>query len=282
MPDELDPSGTSIETAEADPLAAPEPLTARLEREGRGRTPRRIALIAVTGSVGALFLVLSLRSLSLSVVNGADPEGNSSLGSLFAVLVSLSFIGAAYLMVRRQNKPNTLSMMSAVAARPGDLRETRSALHDMCLASGLSPTPAMYVIETPAVNALIVGREEASPVVVVTRGMAGLLSVDEQRAVMAHLLARMRIGLSPTAEGMSSVEEQADALAMATLRDPRALLSALERSRTVDSRLRIYGYGVFDGYAFLPFMPWERDPSLHERRIRRLRAVLGAEGAASS
>jgi Zn-dependent protease with chaperone function len=70
------------------------------------------------------------------------------------------------------------------------------AARDMSLAAGLSEPPRLVVIEAPgeSVNALVVGTTRGKPLIGVTPGFMTLLSADEQRAVMATLMARIVAG----------------------------------------------------------------------------------------
>ena len=76
----------------------------------------------------------------------------------------------------------------------GTLLPTKSALHDMAIAAGMEHAPPLWVIDDERVNAFVVGMRERDAVVGVTRGLVGRVSADEQRAVFANLIARLRSG----------------------------------------------------------------------------------------
>lgn len=230
----------------------------------------------------------------------------------------------------------------------GDLMPTKYALKDMAIASGFDVAPAMYVIETPNVNAFVYQRGHHRAIVGVTRGLTTRMTSDEQRAVFANLMARLQQGdmlwasavtalMSPMwrmrdkqldaneeilygsdarqaldhpsdAEfHVSSAEvygiallslfavisellayghrssqlkhaETADAEGMLLLKDPRPMLSALEKSVRFNNFVPTAGPGMTQ-----LFYAWtgestddEEDPEM--RRVTRLREVLGVEG----
>lgn len=225
---------------------------------------------------------------------------------------------------------------------------TKYALKDMAIASGFDVAPAMYVIETPNVNAFVYQRGHHRAIVGVTRGLTTRMTSDEQRAVFANLMARLQQGdmlwasavtalMSPMwrmrdkqldaneeilygsdarqaldhpsdAEfHVSSAEvygiallslfavisellayghrssqlkhaETADAEGMLLLKDPRPMLSALEKSVRFNNFVPTAGPGMTQ-----LFYAWtgestddEEDPEM--RRVTRLREVLGVEG----
>src|SRR3972149_2412720 len=94
--------------------------------------------------------------------------------SLVLLLVAyLQFVLAARLVLR------------AARARPvgeEEEPELRRTMENLCIGSGL-PQPALYVIESPAANALATGLEPERSAVAVTRGLLGLLAPAELEAV---------------------------------------------------------------------------------------------------
>jgi hypothetical protein len=175
----------------------------------------------------------------------------------------------------------TAYRLGAVAA--GDrLPTAQSALEDMSLAAGV-PVPALHVLETGAVNAFLVA-DGFTVVVGITRGLAVALSVDEQRAVFADLLARLTVGARDAGEDIvvETRVEAADLAAVRLLGDPAPLLSAISIAWAAP-------HVVQDGSDLGPWVwffhdgPLDGTPGLVEHpRIRRLREVLGAAGAGSS
>lgn len=253
-----------------DPLRRPEPLMERVDRQRVGRRWANVVLaVVITGFVVALLAIIFTEGLSAA---------RMPLGILI-VIVTAVYVG----VFRRPNAQGSAAILGAVPADADALPGTRQAMEEMAIAFGLVTSPALAIIETPALNAFIAGERPETAILGVTRGLAETLSVAEQRGVVAHLLARHAIGRSAISEGDGEFEEQADALAMRTLREPEALLSALERMQAATTTLYAdtNGIRVFDGYTFAPWvvMPW--NAQLLDQRIARLRSILGAEGVAT-
>ena len=87
-----------------------------------------------------------------------------------------------------------LVALGARFAPLGEMLDTKHALKEMSLAAGFDPAPELFVLDSSSVNALCLARGKARPFVVVTRGLVERFSRDEQKAVFAHLLARLRSG----------------------------------------------------------------------------------------
>lgn len=253
-----------------DPLRLPEPLMERLDRERRGR---RFSTPLVTVTLVVFFIAV------VGIATWHILFGGSCVA---ADLIAVAMVGIAlYAFVAPANPRKMLAMFAAAPAADGEVPTTRDALDDMRIAFGLPRPPLLCVIDTPAVNALVSGRRLDDAAVAVTRGLTDTLDRDEQRAVLAHLFASQLIGKAAVSEADGTLEEQADALAMQTLRDPQALLAALEQTRGRSTLLSTHTSGVVGAFFFAPAIPF--DPGLGDgaldRRIARLRAVLGAEGA---
>lgn len=247
--------------------------------------------------------------------------------------------------------------MEAALAPRGDLLDTKYALKDMAIASGFDVAPALYVLETPNVNAFVFQHRRRRAIVGVTRGLVTRLTNDEQRAVFANLMARLRAGdmlwasavtalMSPLwhfyekplgdAEVVKFKErldpqtgtrhlqpvgadavlfspavalplfalasvfvvvsellafghrrsqlhhaEVADGEGMLLLKDPRSMLSALEKSVRFNNYVPTAGPGMAQ-----LFYAWTGDGSTNDEedpenaRVSRLREVLGVEGMA--
>jgi Zn-dependent protease with chaperone function len=261
-------------------------------------------------------------------------------------------VGAAWTAVALTRSERWLvKRLGATIVPKGELLETKYALKDMAIAAGMNPAPALYVLETPNVNAFVFGAFRRRPVVGVTRGFATRLPVDEQRAAFANLVARLRSGdtiyatgvtaltrplwryrdrqlaasaetdsesMSSGAVGMDSVRvsssedaaaavawafvvasalvavtevaaygsrrsqlrqaEVADAEGMLLLKEPAAMLRALENCIRYNNFVPTAG----PGFAQL-FYCWTGDATDDEedpewQRVMRLREVLGVEG----
>lgn len=76
----------------------------------------------------------------------------------------------------------------------GELHDTKVAVKDMSIAGGLPLAPALYRMPSGNVNAFVFHAVGRRPLLGVTEGFSEKLSVDEQRAVFANLLARIITG----------------------------------------------------------------------------------------
>ncbi len=228
----------------------------------------------------------------------------------------------------------------------------------MAIASGFEVAPALYVMETGNANAFIFAHRSRRAVVGVTRGLVERMDEDEQRAVFANLMARLKAGDIATATSITAImrplwalrdrditrtdsrvivdrpepgttristvghqrdatedaqawlalgpflvmaglfvivseivlfrrrhtdlrrAEKADAEGMLLLKDPRSMLSALEKTVRFNNWVPNAG----PGFASL-FYCWTGDDTDDEndpewQRVTKLREVLGVEGMA--
>lgn len=221
----------------------------------------------------------------------------------------------------------------------GELLDTKLALKDMAIAAGLPISPALHIIENSTVNAFVFSAHRRRAVLGVTRGLVNKLTVDEQRAVFANLVARLARGDTIVDTGIASLmwplnawrnrnlegqndamddaaahspdgsglgpalfffgfalaivgeffawgqrrrqlraAEKGDAEGMLLLKDPGAMLAALEKCVHFDNVVP----GSGDTFADL-FYCWTGDSSNDDNdpeweRVARLREVLGVEG----
>ncbi|MDO8914932.1 MAG: M48 family metalloprotease [Coriobacteriia bacterium] len=77
---------------------------------------------------------------------------------------------------------------------PDDDRRFVSAVEDMSIAAGLAAPPELMVLASGAVNAMAVGTTRSRPLIGVTEGFLAQLTEEEQRAVVATLIARICAG----------------------------------------------------------------------------------------
>lgn len=297
------------------------------------------ALIALTGTL-ALFLVgalLSDMALGMWIAMGALTYG-------FPVSFVCALVWVAWRLSRSERF--LLKRIGARISAPGEIAEVKAVLKDMTIATGFEHSPPLYIIEVDKVNAFAIGRSYASAAIGVTRGFVERLTPDEQRAVFANLMARIRSldtlyatavsalmgpiwairdhdlkmkdrdwsdpreqAYLTTAGGRTGSDayaawfvfygfvvvvtevlsfwhqktawlasEKADAEGMLLLKDPRSMLSALERVLGADNHVPSAGdaysqlFYCWAGFGFAP----EDDPEFC--RVAHLREVLGAEG----
>lgn len=339
-----------------------EPLWDRVDRN-RLELAFFVALFLLAAALGSALMLLLAFALVLLLTQ--DPVvwewvvRNAALS--FAVVCGLgaALAGAYVAVALTRSEKWLLRRFGAAIAPKGELLPTKYALKDMAIAGGFDVAPALYVMETTNVNAFVFGKGRRRPVVGITRGLAERLTVDEQRAVFANLIARLRAGDTIWATGVTAImaplwdirdrglradedpsgipartvtvmtehgpktvptgavaartlpvvawlfpvlvvfvivselivfghrrsqlrhAEVADAEGMLLLKDPRAMLSALEKCVRFNNYVPTAG----PGYTQL-FYCWTGESSTDDesdpenRRISRLREVLGVEGMA--
>lgn len=159
-------------------------------------------VLFVAGS--AALLTAALIGVPGSLIGGAlwvieDPAFTGYWSDLavvvaigFAVLLALGALAAAVQLANAEDWVR--SRFSGTEFEPGDSAAVASALEDMSLAAGLPAPPRLIVFETDSLNACAIGTNRSRPVVGVTRGFLTALSVAEQRAVLATLVARICAG----------------------------------------------------------------------------------------
>lgn len=87
-----------------------------------------------------------------------------------------------------------LKRLRASFVPKGELLPTKMALKDMAIAAGLPVAPALYTLDTTNVNAFVYKAPARRPVLGVTEGLVSRLTIAEQRAVFANLVARLASG----------------------------------------------------------------------------------------
>ncbi|MHB1017405.1 MAG: M48 family metalloprotease [Coriobacteriia bacterium] len=156
-----------------------------------------ILAMALSAAV-VVMLLASLAALALvfgrgpAMAGGADGPGQLVLRAgavAFAVALVLATVWALYRLAGSELR--LLDCLGARIVAGGDLRSTKSALRDMSLAAGLPKTPQLYLIDTPGVNAFVLGRSVDRVRIGVTRGLLERIDIDAQRAVFATLIARV-------------------------------------------------------------------------------------------
>lgn len=112
------------------------------------------------------------------------------LGALFA-------LGSLICAVQLSNAEHWVrSRFAGRDLAPGELPDLERALTDMALAAGMSAPPRLMVLEAPtdSINAMAIGTTRKAPVIGVTRRFCSDLTLDQQRAVIAALTARIVSG----------------------------------------------------------------------------------------
>ncbi len=85
-----------------------------------------------------------------------------------------------------------LASAQAREVQKKDAPQLYNIVEEMCIASGLSTVPKVYIIDSPSPNAFAVGLKPQRAAVAVTTGLMGKLNRDELQAVMAHEIAHIQ------------------------------------------------------------------------------------------
>ena len=143
---------------------------------------------------GALVVVPgALLSLVFSEGDGAYWRGLAVVSG--GALVAMLLVGILLAAIQLSNAEDWVrSRFAGRAAEPGEFPALEDALADMTLAAGLGAQPAIVVLETPGVNAYALGTGRTKATIGVTRGFLSDLDAEEQRAVVATLVARVIAG----------------------------------------------------------------------------------------
>lgn len=177
-----------------------EPLQRRIERN-RLRFVVFMVLFTVGVALGFALMATTVYVLVLLLVFGevdalmhlSDESGVALFTIVPAAAFALGFFGSLGWALVQLSRSETVLLRRLDARMPkgGTLLSTKSVLRDMAIAAGLEKTPQFYVIDTPKVNAFVLGRTPGKARVGVTAGFLEKIPVDEQRAVFANLMARV-------------------------------------------------------------------------------------------
>lgn len=147
---------------------------------------------ALVGVPGGLFGVVWTADLSPDT---ADAYWSDLVTALLVAMGVLLGIGALVTAVQLSNAEDWVrNRFKGRALRPGEQPGLERAVSDMAIAGGLSGMPALVVLETNAVNAYALGTARSHATIGVTQGFLDAVPVDEQRAVIATLVARIVSG----------------------------------------------------------------------------------------
>jgi Zn-dependent protease with chaperone function len=182
-----------------------EPLRVRVERN---RIRFVIFVTAfVVGSAGLLTLAFVAVPGSLIGLVVDEPDYYRWFWIVLGVAFAVALVGgglAAYAQianaehwVRSQFKGGELDPTS----QPRLVR----AVEEMALAGGLPEPPALLLLHVDSINACAIGATRRSPVIGVTRGLLKQLTVPEQQAVVATLIARITRGDIMVGTGLAAL-----------------------------------------------------------------------------
>lgn len=159
--------------------------------------------VIITGIMAVLFIFRGSHAEWLT-----DPSGLTD-GFLMAVQwtsVSIGVIALAWsLFAVTRSEKWLIRALAAELIPTGEALDTKMMLKDMAIAAGMQVAPAMYRIHTPNVNAFIVAAPGRRPVVGVTQGFIDRLTLPQQRAAFANLVAREKAGDTPVATALTAL-----------------------------------------------------------------------------
>ncbi|MDZ4063575.1 MAG: M48 family metalloprotease, partial [Coriobacteriia bacterium] len=174
-----------------------EPLWDRVDRNRVRLAVFLVLFFAVSTVSMAFFAAIALFVLVMFMVvrMGEDLSGVQFVHICVGLVVAAAASSLAYMVwALTRDERWFAKRLEAPLVPQGELLQTKYALKDMAIASGFEIAPAMHVIETPNVNAFVFGWGNRRPIVGVTRGLTERLTADEQRAVFANLMTRLRAG----------------------------------------------------------------------------------------
>jgi Zn-dependent protease with chaperone function len=173
-----------------------EPLWDRIERN-RLKVAAFVSVFVAAAAL-SLALMVGLGGLLVAGALMSGSGGTDFMGALpwlvaggFVLGAGLAAAHVARMLTRPEERlPGTFG---AIPCQPGTLPETESALHDMAIAAGCPEATRLWLIDDcDRVNAFALGLAQHTTVVGVTRGFVERMSEDDQRAVFANLMARVR------------------------------------------------------------------------------------------
>jgi heat shock protein HtpX len=112
------------------------------------------------------------------------------IGIIAATLVALGLGLLITWLLYRRTANRVLRLAGAVPVSREQEKDLYRLVENLCIGSGL-PQPALYVVETPAANALATGLSPGKASLAVTRGLLKLLDHREMEGVIAHLLSQI-------------------------------------------------------------------------------------------
>lgn len=111
-------------------------------------------------------------------------------GILTGAVLSLLYI---WLTLARSERW-LVQRLDAIVVPKGESLDSKMVLKDMAIASGMRVAPAFYFVPSDNTNAFVFDAIGRRPILGVTKGLIERLSLDEQRAVFANLVARVVSG----------------------------------------------------------------------------------------
>ncbi len=185
-----------------------EPLWDRVDRNRIELAAFIVLLLVASAAFAAILLGIVLIVVTLLTEEpGRWAIVFDNIGATFALWCTTFALGVGVYIALALSRCERwlLAKFGAHLAPRGELLPTKHALKDMAIAAGFNVAPALWVLETSNVNAFVFAKGRRRPVVGVTRGLAERLTPNEQRAVFANLMARLRAGDTIWATGVTAI-----------------------------------------------------------------------------
>lgn len=171
-----------------------EPLWVRVDRN----RVRYVTFLVAFVSGSALILTLAFIAVPGSLIGlvvddrGYYPSLGIVVAVVFGLLLLVGGITAAAQLLNAEHWVR--SRFAGADLAPGDQPALARVVGEMSIAAGLPEPPRLLLLDVPSVNACAIGASRRQPVIGVTRGFLTTFTVDEQRAVVAMLMARITRG----------------------------------------------------------------------------------------
>lgn len=108
------------------------------------------------------------------------------------VLLALGALAAAVQLANAEDWVR--NRFKGTIAKKGSQPVLERIVEEMAIAAGLARPPRLVVLDTDSINAYALGTARSNAVIGVTRGLLETMPADEQRAVVATLIARIVSG----------------------------------------------------------------------------------------
>lgn len=189
-----------------------EPLWDRVDRNRL--TLAAMVTLFVAGSAlglvvlfaGPWLLVLLYRYGSLASTGSAAQFWSVYWSGLAYVVILAAGAAAAWAgFTLLRSEKWLLKRFDATLVAKGELLDTKFALKDMSLAAGLPVAPALYVMPERSTNAFVFAARRRRAVIGITDGFTRKLTIDQQRAVFANLVARLASGDTILSTGVTAL-----------------------------------------------------------------------------
>jgi heat shock protein HtpX len=138
--------------------------------------------------VAVLFEIMAVTGFLVGAAVGVAFGMALGLGLAVAAISTAVTLGAAGFAMAAGDGM-VLDIAGAKEAGPKE-QQLRNVVAELALAAGV-PAPKVFVIESPALNALSVGRDPAHGTIAITRGLLERLDREELQGVIAHELSHI-------------------------------------------------------------------------------------------